>query len=137
MSEITLRQADNSDLEKILSYLEAYNLDGENVSSEQFIIAEINSKLAGFGRIKPYESIHELASIGVIKEYRNQGVGSKIVNYIIEKFPENTVWLTTKSPNYFKKFGFIESNNPPIEILGKCNRLCTDTKDSKFMYLIK
>jgi len=137
MSEIILRQANDSDLEKILHYINTFSLDGEDISPEQFVVAEIDSKLAGFGRIKSYKNIHELASIGVIKEYRNLGVGSKIVNRIIEIFPENIVWLTTKNPDYFKKLGFVESNTPPKEIAEKCNRICSDTTDSRFMFLNK
>jgi len=137
MAEVILRKADNADIEKILSYINKFMLDGENVLPEQFIIAEVDDKLAGFGRIKPYENIHELASIGVLEDYRKLGIGSKIVKQIIEIFPDNEVWLTTKIPDYFRKLGFVESDNPPFEIQEKCCRVCASVSGSKFMYLRK
>lgn len=137
MIEIIIRKANNSDIEKILPYINKFKLDGENVSPEQFIVAEVDNKLAGFGRIKPYEHIHEIASIGVIENHRKLGIGTKIVKHIIEIFPENEIWLTTKIPDYFKQFGFVESINPPVEIEEKCCRVCASVSGSKFMFLKK
>lgn len=137
MSDIVVRKAVDADIEKILPYLIKFNLDGENISSDQFIVAEVDNQLAGFGRIKPYETIHELSGIGVLEEYRNFGIGSKIVKYLVKIFPENEVWLTTKIPDYFKKLGFIESDNPPVEIKDKCCRVCGSPNKSCFMYLNK
>jgi amino-acid N-acetyltransferase len=138
MPKITLRKASNADIEKIIPYINKYTLDGENLQPEQFIIAEVNDKLAGFGRIKPYENLRELASIGVVEKYRKLGVGSKIIRHIIENFPDNEIWITTHSPDYFKKFGFVESKDPPVEIKEKCCRVCASIpEDSTFMFLKK
>jgi len=137
MAEIIIRNANNADIEKIMPFIRRFMLDGENISPEQFIVAEVNNNLAGFGRIKPYENIHELASIGVIEDFRKLGIGSQIVKHIIEIFPENEIWLTTKIPDYFRQFGFVESDNPPVEIEEKCCRVCSSVGGSKFMFLKK
>lgn len=141
MENIYIEKASPQDMEKILFYLEEYNLDWENPSFEQFIIARIDKNLAGFGRIKPYKSLYELGSIGVIEEYRGKGIGEKIITQLIKTCNANEIWLVTKIPDYFKKFGFFESLTPPDEIIQKskrvCSNVCLSTEGICFMVLEK
>lgn len=135
--EVFVRPAVESDIEKILPYIEQYCLDGENMDNTQFYIADIGCELAGFGRLKCYGEVYELATLGVLENYRGNGIGSKIVQKIIEAVPSNEIWITTIIPNYFKQFGFVEDDNIPDEIFLKCQRVCgklnKTTQNSHYM----
>ena len=130
MDNLILRKAQQSDIRKIAPYLAEFKLDTENVSAEQFVIAEINGNLAGFGRIKPYENIYELSSIGVVPEYRKKGVGESLIKHLIETCPANEVWISTKIVEYFRKIGFEEVDNVPEEIKQKTLRVCRNFYES-------
>jgi N-acetylglutamate synthase-like GNAT family acetyltransferase len=135
MAKISIRQASINDMQKILEYIRQFMLDDENALSEQFIIAEVDDDFAGFGRVKPYNGIYELSSLGVLENYRNIGVGAKIVRHILDSFQSEEIWLTTKISDYFLKFGFQIADNPPFEIKNKCRRVCGSSDENKFMLL--
>lgn len=125
--DVFVRPALESDIEKIKPYIDEYGLDNENLDYKQFYVAEAVStqnNLAGFGRIKQYGEIYELASVGVVEEYRGNGIGKKIVEKLISAIPSNEVWITTIIPEFFEQFGFVEDENIPDEIILKCLRVC-------------
>jgi len=135
--EVFVRQALKSDLEKIKPYIEEYGLDDEDLDNRQLYIAEINCELAGFGRFKCYGKVYELATIGVLENYRGNGIGRKIVEKLMSAAPSKEIWITTIIPEYFEQFGFIEDDNIPDEILLKCERVCgklnKTTRNSHYM----
>ena len=160
--EVFIRQAKESDIEKIKPYIDEYGLDNEDLDYRQFYIAEIKTdyeqtsvlnkksfmttsnktiELAGFGRIKQYDKIYELATIGVIEIFRKKGIGQKIIEKLINIAPSKEIWITTLIPEYFEQFGFVEDNNIPDEILLKCQRVCgkmnKTTQNSRYMCLKK
>lgn len=125
LMEIIVRPAQEPDIEKISLYIQAYNLDNEDLDYKKFLIAEISGEYAGFGRIKQYgDDIYEIASVGVIEKFRGKGVGKKIVAELINNTLAEEIWITTIIPEYFKQFGFEEDDNFPDEILSKCCRVC-------------
>jgi len=124
MDNIEIKHASPSDIEELTYYIYKYKLDGENISHEQFKIAKAGEKLAGFGRIKRYNEVFELCSVGVIEEFRNNKIGTKLVNNLIETFPGQEIWLTTRNFEYFQRFGFQKCHTPPEEIKLKQQKLC-------------
>ena len=135
--EVFVRPALESDIEKIKPYIEEYGLDGENLDNQQFYVAEVGCELAGFGRFKRYGEVYELATLGVLENYRRNGVGKKIVEKLMYAVPSEEIWITTIIPEYFEQFGFIEDDNIPDEILLKCKRVCgklnKTTQNSHYM----
>jgi len=122
--EVLIRPALEFDIEKIMPYIYEYGLDDENLENRQFYIAEIENKLAGFGRFKSYGEVYELATLGVLENFRGNGIGKKIVEKLISSLHCEEIWITTLIPEYFEQLGFIEDDNIPYEILLKCERLC-------------
>lgn len=100
-----LRQALPSDMSSIYNTSAKYNLESDDMRAEEFIIAEENNKIIGIGRLKVHPDTLELGTIGVVEEYRNQGVAVKIINALLEK-TNSDVYLTTLIPKFFEKFGF-------------------------------
>lgn len=124
MGRVRLRAAKESDMSSIRTYIKRFQLDDENMGFEQFIVAEKRSGIVGFGRIKHYESCYELACVGVLEPYRNQGIGAVIVKKLMEVFPDNEIWVTTDVPKYFERFGFELAKDAPQEIKDKIKGVC-------------
>ena len=126
-----IREAVKSDMEKIISYIEEFNLDSEDMDHEKFYVFEYGGIVAGFGRYKDYGNYCEIATIGVLKPFRNRGIGKTIVNQLIQSVPFEEIWLTTIIPDYFKKFGFEINKNIPEELMLKTRRICQKFKKSE------
>jgi N-acetylglutamate synthase-like GNAT family acetyltransferase len=135
--EILLRPAQETDIEKIKYYITQFFLDEENLDYSQFYIAEFNGEIAGFCRIKCYGEVYEMATLGVIEKFRGAGIGKKLVQSLLTTAPSREIWITTIIPAFFEPLGFEKSDNPPVEILNKCERICKKlhktTKNSCFM----
>ncbi|MDD3149868.1 MAG: GNAT family N-acetyltransferase [Candidatus Gastranaerophilales bacterium] len=136
---ICIEKANPTDLNMILPYLQEFKLDMEELNYNDFLVAKIKNKIIGFGRIKKYEMLTELASIGVLKEYRLKGFGTKIVQQLIGILDKKEIWLSTRCPEFFEKLGFEIDKNPPIEVKAKNKRICknasTNSDSIAFMKL--
>ncbi len=119
-----IKNATSLDLQKILPYLMEFRLDNHDIQTKKFYIARVKTNLAGFGRIKTYGKVNEICSVGVLKEYRNIGLGKAIVKHLINKSHAKELWVVTKIPGYFEQFGFEISRNPPDELVGKTKNIC-------------
>jgi N-acetylglutamate synthase-like GNAT family acetyltransferase len=106
MKDVLLRKANIADMQIIESYVEKFRLDNENLKFEQFIVAERNGSIIGFGRIKPYQDCFQLGCVAVLEAYRKRSIGSAIVKKLIKDFPSDDIWITTDIPEYFQRFGF-------------------------------
>ena len=111
-------------MQMIESYVEKFRLDNENLKFEQFIVAERNESIIGFGRIKPYQHCFELGCVAVLEAYRRRAIGSAIVKKLIKDFPSDDIWITTDIPESFQRFGFQSATDAPQEILDKIERVC-------------
>jgi amino-acid N-acetyltransferase len=121
---ILLRPAKEEEIAIIRQLADEYLLDNEDLQAEQFTVAELDGKLVGFGRIKPYRDADELSTLAVLKPYRNQGIGRRIVEHLIARFPRDDIYLTTDIPDYFEKLGFRRASEGPPEIQEKIRRVC-------------
>jgi len=124
MKDVSLRKANIADMQMIESYVEKFRLDNENLNFEQFIVAEKNGSVIGFGRTKPYRNCFELGCIAVLETYRKRSIGSAIVKRLIKDFPSDDIWITTDIPEYFRRFRFQSTTDAPQEILDKIKRVC-------------
>lgn len=125
-----LRRAKKSDIEKIKPYIRNFNLDSDGLDYRKIYVFEQDGLIKGFGRYKNYDGFCELATVGVLEEFRGCGIGKKIVKKLLESMPSGEIWLTTVIPDYFRKFGFemfemFEMNeNIPEQIILKAREIC-------------
>ena len=122
-----IRPATRADLPLIRKTIRRFTLDPERLEPEQFIVAMEGRSRAGFARIKPYRGCFELGSVAVLEKFRKRGVGARLVRCLMSKFPTRKVWITTMSPDYFKRFGF-EPAPPPAELAHKLKTICHSEK---------
>lgn len=110
-----VRDAKNREEVWLLDHLEAMELDDAGFRSRDYVVAvdETTGEKAGFGRIRVHsidgEDYCELTSIGVLPEWREQGVGAHVVERLIEYARDEgfeTVYCFTNEPGYLTQFGF-------------------------------
>jgi|ERR1051326_8069333 N-acetylglutamate synthase-like GNAT family acetyltransferase len=93
------------DSSEILRLAKSFDLDVEDFSHEQFLIARKENQIIGFGRLRKYNDCTEVATVGVIHPERNRGVGTSIVKELIQIGPKE-IFVTCVIPNFFSRVGF-------------------------------
>ena len=120
--DIKIRKATESDLKDIRTILSFFFLDTDNVEKNlpEFIVAENDTKTLGCACLD-IGNIVELRSIAVLPTYRNKGVGSKLVEAILERATELTdvIYLRTTSPVFFEKKGFARLPDKEKKVIWK------------------
>ncbi|SDC84150.1 GNAT family N-acetyltransferase [Natrinema hispanicum] len=122
-----VRDAKNREEVWLLDHIEAMGLDETAFRSRDYVVAidEESGEKAGFGRIrvhKPNDSddVCELTSIGVLENWRGQGVGAHVIERLVEYAGDegfDTVYALTGEGPYLAQFGFqriSESDLPTV-----------------------
>ncbi len=130
---LEIRKAKSCDIKDIKRILSFYYLDTEKVEENlsEFIVAVSEGTIAGCACL----DTGELRSIAVLPAYRNRGIGSKLVDSILERAAcfTDTVYLRTTSPVFFERKGFRRLQNAEKKIIweecAECDRFdkCTQT----------
>jgi amino-acid N-acetyltransferase len=127
---LVIRKAASSDIKDIKKILSCYYLDTDKVGEDlpEFIVAVSDGTVVACASLDTME----LRSIAVLPAYRNRGIGSKLVDSILEGVTD-IVYLRTASPVFFEKKGFYRLKNAMKKIIWKecadCDRFdkCTQT----------
>ncbi len=105
----TLRQATGTDAETIHSIISRMQLNPMSLDWRRFTLAiDKDGKVIGCGQVKPHgDGSFELASIGVLPEWRHQGVARAIIEQLLSQHP-GALYLTcrAKLEPMYEKFGF-------------------------------
>ena len=123
-----VRDAKNREEVWLLDQIEAMSLDGTAFRSRDYVLAidEESGSKAGFGRIRIHkvddgEDVCELTSIGVLEEWRGQGVGAHVIERLLEYAGDegfDEVYALTSEAAYLAQFGFrrIEESQLPAPL---------------------
>lgn len=113
-SEVKITMASDSELVVIEQLAKQLDLDMEDTSRRQFVVAKKEERIIGFGRLRSYHDCTEIATVGVIVGEQKKGVGSMLVWELIRLGPSE-IYATCVIPDFFKKFGFqMEKQYPAI-----------------------
>lgn len=120
----TIRQAYERDISFARKILISQAMNPLSLSTKTLLVAcddsEVSDSILGFGQIRPLGSASaysELASLYVQPDFRSQGVGSSIVQALIDRHNQNEpqsqiCLLTLRSTEvFYKKFGFREATD--------------------------
>ena len=94
-----------TDLDQVLFLAKSFDLDLNDCLLQQFVVAKKKETIIGFGRLRSYPQCTEVATVGVIPEERNKGIGTAIVRELIRLGPAE-VYVTCVIPNFFRTLGF-------------------------------
>lgn len=100
-----IEPASGRDFAEIERLARSFDLDWEEASPVQFLVAKKENQIVGFGRLRIYETCAEIATVGVIHPERNKGVGTALVNELVRTGPEE-VFVTCVIPRFFARIGF-------------------------------
>ena len=115
-----VRDAKNREEVWLLDRIEEMGLDETAFRSRDYVVAideETNQK-AGFGRIRIHkpddaDPVCELTSIGVLPEWRGQGVGAHVIERLVEYAGDegfDVVYSLSGADEYLTQFGFERIN---------------------------
>jgi amino-acid N-acetyltransferase len=109
-----IRSATPGDIKEIIKILSFYYLDTEKVEENLtgFKVAVLNDKIAGCACLDVGD-VMEMRSIALLPNYRNKGIGSLLVDAILDHAAEktDTVYLRTTSHVFFEKNGAVRLEN--------------------------
>ncbi len=134
-----VRDAKNREEVWLLDHIEEMGLDETAFRSRDYVIAvdEESGGKAGFGRLRVHkvdegEVICEFTSVGVLEEWRGQGVGAHVIERLVDHARDQgfeRTYALTDEPSYLAQFGFEvvdEASLPPkLE-----DRLATKREDT-------
>ncbi len=113
---LALRPATAVDEKKIKSLIHQTRINPLNLNWQRFIVAEEEGAFVGCVQIKPHkDGVRELASLAVAPEKQGQGIGSRLVEALLEREPGELYLMCLKHmAPYYQRFGFVEVQGAAI-----------------------
>lgn len=107
MIDLDIRKARKKDKTHLSKFIKEVGLFTPRVRLSDFIVAYRGENLIGVARFKTHKRyrIHELSSLGVKDGWRKCGIGSLLVNGLINNAKYDT-YLNTINPDFYEKLGF-------------------------------
>jgi amino-acid N-acetyltransferase len=129
-----MRTATTEDLPAVLELLEDCSLPTTGVEEhlKHFLLEFAKENLIACAGLEVHGEVGLLRSVAIVSSYRSQGLGSKLVQKILEHAREQKLsslsLLTQTAPHYFPRFGFQitprtslpESLHASAELRGAC-----------------
>jgi N-acetylglutamate synthase-like GNAT family acetyltransferase len=115
---VTIRPATDADQDTIVRMIREANINRMSLKWPNFVVAEDEGAIVGLGQVKLHgDGSRELASIAVVPARQGQGIGSAIINTLLER-ERGVLYLTCRSQleHYYERFGFrslVASQYPP------------------------
>lgn len=126
----------DDEMDKVLSYNEKNKIRKSIIKNientiEDYKIIYVGKKIAGAYVTIPYEDGYIIDEIYLFKEYRNNGIGTEIINKIKKQYPVLYIWVYKNNKDairLFEKLGFITITNGRTLIM-KCDCVYINIKD--------
>ncbi len=131
-----VRQATLDDVDALLDMVSFWAAQGQNLprkkndivrNIQSFAVCVKSRQVVGCACLYVYDSgLAEIRSLGVSPKVQKQGQGRAIVQYLLRrahKMMIDKVFVLTRSPEFFAKVGFIETQKEtlPEKILKDCD----------------
>jgi len=130
-----IRAAGKADFVKVRALAASFNLDYEDMEDDVFWVAAEGRRIVGTCGLKKHSDCLELCSLGVAPDFRQRGLGRKLVGALLEA-TDDEIFLTTIIPGYFEKLGF-EAAHPVPPSLFKAPEWCLGCRPDLCRALVK
>ena len=114
-----IKEVEKKDLELIKELENAFSFILNNVVESlnnnpftHYIVYIINSKIVGYINYDLIYDRAEICNFNVLEKYQNKGIGTKLLQYVIDNLNNKVdnitleVKIDNKAVNLYKKFGF-------------------------------
>ena len=134
---------ENYNLAKIKELLRNNDLPYEDIitSKVQFITEEENGVLVGCIGVEKYDEEGLLRSFAVMDNYKNKGVGKRLLNKLIDQSKTDGIkrlhLLTTTADGYFEKNGFKTTDRAVAPNKISATKEFSEICPSSSVYMIK
>lgn len=109
---LTIRRARRRDEKAILAILSELDLAREGLKHDNFHVACIDGAIAGIAHLEEFDGGLYLSAVGVMKDTQGKDVARALLSRMLSRTGTN-VYLHTKIPDFFRKFGFEITKPPP------------------------
>lgn len=116
INECLIDTPNDNQYELVLQLAKKMELDLSDIDKNQFKAYIEEGEVKGFARLVKRGSIQELATLGVVRDRRNEGIGRQLIDALTN---EKKVYITTVTPEFFEKLGFKKLENYPEELSNK------------------
>lgn len=88
-------------------------VDGDDPNCDHILLT-ISDDPVGAARLKYYDNFVKVQRVCVLKNYRGQGIGSNIINFIIKHIEKNDICNSVRlgsqihALEFYKRLGFVE-----------------------------
>lgn len=111
-------------------------LDYPGMENDTFFVAEERGKIVGILGIRDLGEFLELVAVGVLEEYREMGVGKRLVEEALKNLAGRKVYLLTTIPGFYEKLGFAKVEEVP-EALKKDPAWCAGCDRGKCVVMLR
>ncbi|MGF1487753.1 MAG: GNAT family N-acetyltransferase [Prochloraceae cyanobacterium] len=104
-----IRRATAKDIWAIRKLVFSAMLDPTQIKWQQFWLIECDRAIVACGQLRDFNEVQELGSLVVRKDWRNQGLGTLLTNYLIKEAdrPLYLECLGKKLKQFYIRFGFV------------------------------
>ncbi|MDV2992267.1 MAG: hypothetical protein N4J56_001921 [Chroococcidiopsis sp. SAG 2025] len=108
-SGCNLRPANAKDTWAIRKLVLSAKLDPTQLRWQQFSVVECNGRVVACGQLRAFAGAQELGSLVVASNWRGKGLGTYLVEYLIEQAtqPLYLECLGRKLAEFYTRFGFV------------------------------
>ena len=125
LTSIKLVTMIDDEMDKVLSYNEKNKIRksiDKNIETtcELYKIIYVDKKIAGAYLVLPYEDGYIIDEIYLFKEYRNNGIGTRVIKGLIKEYRTIYIWVYKNNLDairLFEKLGFMIVSNGRTMIL--------------------
>ena len=121
---VTYRAGTPEDLPTIATAVLRESMNPLFLDPQRFILACSDSRILGFGQLRPASDGYELASLLVEPEARGRGVGSELVRSLLARAEGEPVWLLTleSTRKFYEPLGFTVAPDGAAPMLLRAER---------------
>jgi len=131
-----VRKASKEDMPYVVRIAWRLALDYPGMENDTFFVAEERGKIVGILGLKDFGEFLEMLAVGVLEEYREMGVGRKLVEEALKSVKGRPVYLLTTIPRFYEPLGFEKAAKIP-EALKKDPAWCAGCDKNRCTAMVR